>query len=627
MENQNELLLALAETAATRTLPQDVILEALQAALVSAYRREKGAGASQAVEARIDIKTGRIRLFVEKEVVDAVEFPDTEITLESARFYNPEAQSGDLVMARVEGTTKKFDRIAAQNAKQVILQKIREAERDALYKEFLVHEGDIMAATVQNVTQTHVALSLGRAEAKMPRAQQIPGEYYRQHEKIRVYVVEVKRTNKGPEIICSRGHRDMLRRLLEYEVPEIYNGQVEIRSIAREAGFRSKVAVAALQDGIDPVGACVGQRGNRIQNIVNELHNEKIDVIEWRSDSRAFITEALRPARVTGVYLDEDIHTGRTAVVIVPEDQLSLAIGREGQNARLAAKLTGWRIDIKSVTETVQSALDNIDLPPLSDLVRTHGPLVEESRRIIEKKVNGRTVQPEEFTTLGRFADVVERLLLVAREETRRAEMAQLQAVKSTLPEELFHVPLNVLDSLSDDLRDSLSPLGSVGAVMLAMLADEERLRKLIGKNAHHHMDTLQNALDDLVDRVSDFSTLIPGSAAPAPEAAPEPVAPIVDLSRTDTRLPDLAANEEERDAFGSYPPSPARGKPQIETRAAEEEDEDEDGVVLDEAGKKDKKARDKKRQLVFDENTGEVVSKRRRKGNRNRGDWNNDEF
>ena len=625
---ENELLLALTETAMTRTLPQDVILEALQAALVSAYRREKNASASQAVEARIDTKTGRARLFVEKEVVEEVEFPDTEVSLEKARFYNPEVDIGETVLVQVEGTTKKFDRIAAQNAKQVILQKIREAERDALYKEFVVHEGDIMAATVQNVTPTHVALSLGRAEAKMPRAQQIPGEFYRQHEKVRVYVVEVKKTNKGPEIICSRGHRDMLRRLLEYEVPEIYNGQVEIKSIAREAGFRSKVAVAALQDGIDPVGACVGQRGNRIQNIVNELHNEKIDVIEWRNDARSFITEALRPARVTGVYLDEDIHTGRTAVVIVPDDQLSLAIGREGQNARLAAKLTGWRIDIKSVTETVQSALDNIDLPPLSDLLRTHGALVEDVRRITDKKLNNRTVMPEEFTTLGRFADVVERLLLVEREETRRAETAQMEAVRSTLPEELFHVPLNVLD-LSDDLIDSLSPLGSVGAVMLAMLVDEERLRKLIGKNSQQQMSHIQSALDELVENVTDFSTLIPGRESDDEREESESVMTLVIDPRQEVNAADVLREETDpeavRDAFGNF--APARSKP-VETKAADVDEEDDDDLLaLDDAGKKDKNARTKRRQLVFDEKTGEVVSKRKRKGNRNRNDWGSDEF
>lgn len=359
---------------------------------------------------------------------------------------------------------------------------------------------------------------------------------------------------------------------------------------------------------------------------MNELHNEKIDVIEWRSDSRSFITEALRPARVTGVYLDEDIHTGRTAVVIVPDDQLSLAIGREGQNARLAAKLTGWRIDIKSVTETVQSALDNIDLPPLSDLLRTHGALVEDVRRITDKKLNNRTVMPEEFTTLGRFADVVERLLLVEREDARRAETAQMEAVRSTLPEELFHVPLTVLD-LSDDLINSLSPLGSVGAVMLAMLVDEERLRKLIGKNSGQQMGHIQSALDDLVETVSDFSTLIPGRELDDDREDDEPVMAAVIDPRQEVNVSDVLREETDpevvRDAFGA----PIRSKP-VEVKAVDVDDDEEGDLnALDDAGKKDKNARTKRRQLVFDEKTGEVVSKRKRKGNRNRNDWGSDEF
>src|SRR5690606_4924121 len=227
-------------------------------------------------------------------------------------------------------------------------------------------------------------------EAILPRAQQIPGERYRPHDKVRVLLLEVKRTNRGPQIVVSRSHRNMLRRLLEYEVPEIYNGQVEIKSIAREAGYRSKVAVAALQEGVDPVGACVGMRGIRIQSIVKELYEEKIDVIEWNPNQEVFISKALSPARVSGVYLEEDPDTGRTAVVIVPDDQLSLAIGREGQNARLAAKLTGWRIDIKSVAEAVQEALDNLDSPLLADLQTTQPEMIAEVRRIMDKRANNR---------------------------------------------------------------------------------------------------------------------------------------------------------------------------------------------------------------------------------------------
>ena len=390
--------------------PREVVLDALQSALVSAYRKDTGASTAQAIEAEIDPDNGRAKVFVEKEVVEEVEYDSTEVTLERARFFNPEAQLHDVVMVQVEYTTKSFGRIAAQTAKQVILQKIREAERNALYDEFINREGDLITGTVQSVNSRKITLSLGRAEADLPRQQQIPGERYRTHEKIRVFVVEVAKSNRGPQILVSRAHRNMLRRLLEYEVPEIYNGQVEIKNIAREAGHRSKVAVAALQDGIDPVGACVGMRGIRIQNIVKELHNEKIDVIEWNDDAIAFISKALSPARVTGVYLDDDPIDGKTAVVLVPEDQLSLAIGREGQNARLAAKLTGWRIDIKSVTETVQGALENLDNPPLNVLTERNADLIAESMRIMEKSRLELAVMPEEFKTLGRFADIVEQV-------------------------------------------------------------------------------------------------------------------------------------------------------------------------------------------------------------------------
>ncbi|MBE2182317.1 MAG: transcription termination/antitermination protein NusA, partial [Anaerolineae bacterium] len=289
---KSEFELAFNEIADIRALPRDTVLEALRNALVSAYQREAGIGKSQRVEAEID-SNGRPRIMVEKEVVDSILDDRTEVDLETARFYEPEANLGDMVMVQVDRTTKNFGRIAAQTAKQVILQKIRDAERNNLFEEFSSREGDLINGTVQAVNPSMITVSLGRAEAVLPRNQQIPGERYKPHDKLRAYILEVKRSNRGPQIVLSRSHRNMLRRLLELEVPEIYNGQVEIKNIAREAGYRSKVAVAALQDGIDPVGACVGMRGNRIQNIVKELHDEKIDVIEWNSNQEIFIAKAL----------------------------------------------------------------------------------------------------------------------------------------------------------------------------------------------------------------------------------------------------------------------------------------------------------------------------------------------
>jgi len=671
----NELQIAFNEIAELRALPTDVVLEALQSALVSAYRRDSGASSAQAIEAKIDPNTGRARVFVEKEVVDDVFTDATEVTLEKARFYDPEAQLGDVVMVQVENTTKSFGRIAAQTAKQVILQKIREAERSALYDEFINREGDLATGTVQSVNSRQVTLSLGRAEADLPRSQQIPGERYRTHEKTRVYVMEVKKSNRGPQIIVSRAHRNMLRRLLEYEVPEIYNGQVEIKSIAREAGHRSKVAVAALQDGIDPVGACVGMRGIRIQNIVKELHDEKIDVIEWSNDAKAFISKALSPARVTGVYLDDDPFDGRTAVVIVPDDQLSLAIGREGQNARLAAKLTGWRIDIKSVTETVQGALENLDIPPLSSLVDRYEDLIEECTRIMEKKNQDLTVMPEEYRTLGRFADVVEHLLLEQRDEARQMRQQEVIAVKSTLPEKMFDLPLDVLD-VSQDILDILEPYENVGEVMLACLVDEGGVSRKLSKVEGDPMSDVQSALDTVmmadVDALLEEAMLIEESEddivddaeAILEETTEEAVSEVAveDIAEDTEAEPDTAdepiatASLEEDDdedeilldAFGQpiieHEPEPevvVEEEPEMDESELEDdgddddddeiyyddddEDEAEDGEVQFErqrnkGKKKRRKERQKRRQLVYDEDSGEVISKRRRKGSR--GSW-----
>ena len=650
----NELQIAFNEIAQMRALPADVVLEALQSALVSAFRKDSGASAAQAIEAQIDPKTGRARVFAEKEVVDDVLTEATEVTLEKARFYNPEAQINDIVMVQVEHTTKSFGRIAAQTAKQVILQKIREAERTALYDEFINREGDLITGTVQSVNSKQVTLSLGRAEADLLRSQQIPGERYRTHEKIRVYVMEVKKSNRGPQIIVSRAHRNMLRRLLEYEVPEIYNGQVEIKNIAREAGHRSKVAVAALQDGIDPVGACVGMRGIRIQNIVKELHNEKIDVIEWNTDAESFISKALSPARVTGVYLDDNPLEGRTAVVLVPDDQLSLAIGREGQNARLAAKLTGWRIDIKSVTETVQAALENLDALPLDSLVERYADLIAEAHRIMEKKRLELTVMPEEYKALGRLANIVEQALLVQRNEARELYLQERQAVKSTLPPEMFKLPLDVL-AVSQEILDILEPYENIGEVMLACLVDETMVTRKLASLEGSPMDDIQTALDLvmmanieqlLAEAISIEDSEEPTIAVDEPEETATAEQPLADASPEDTEEDAVLLDafgqpvgDEESDAAAvGTEADPDAPKPAPEETAADasdsdhvledidyysdDEDEDEPDFELDrsKSKKKRRKDRQKRRQLILDEESGEVIAKRRRKGRR--GSW-----
>jgi N utilization substance protein A len=623
---KNEFELAFKEITELRALPQETVLEALKTALVSAYRRDTNASAAQSVEAIIDPVTGRPKIMVEKEVVDDVFNPDTEVTLEHARFYDPECQLWDTVMVEIEGTMKKFGRIAAQTAKQVILQKIREAERNALFDEFIEKEGDIVNGTIQSINNNMVTVSLGRAEAIMPKAQQIKDERYREHDKLRVYVLEVKKSNRGPQIIVSRSHRNMLRRLLEFEVPEIYNGQIEIKNIAREAGYRSKVAVVALQEGIDPVGACVGMRGIRIQNIVTELHGEKIDVIEWNPKQEVFIEKALSPARVTGVYLDDDPDAGRTAVVIVPDDQLSLAIGREGQNARLAAKLTGWRIDIKSLTEAVNDAINNIDSPPLVDMITEYAPMLAEVGFIREKREANRAIMPEDYRTLSQFADLAERRLQKARDEARQVRVEEINAVKSTLPAHAFEISVTKLD-LPDSIIEALQPLENVGEIMLRFLIDETRLRRLLGKESDSALPRVQNALDKLV-YADDFINGEPVEVVDEPENVVE-----LEQFATDDLVeeePVLTNTVEEAPVLDTFPEPIA--DPIIENDPISDSDltaeismddldeYDEDDSDDDSDQKKGKKK--KRRQLIFDEETGQTYAKRGRKGSRKRDSW-----
>ena len=345
----SELIAAIRGLSAARDLPYEVILEALREALRSAYRRlPEGTDANVTVD--ILESTGDARVIAHYTVVDAPYIQDvhTELSVEAAQKYQEGAKIGDTL--HVDVTPHDFGRIAAQTARQVIVQKIREAEREQTYFTYAEREGELVIGTVQNIGKEAVTVALDRVEATLPKQHQIPGERYSPNQRLRFFVTEVRRTFKGPQVVVSRTHRDMLRRLMELEIPEIVQGAVEIKAIAREAGSRSKVAVWSLQDGIDPVGACVGIRGVRIQALVRELGGEKIDIVNWDPDPRVFIANALSPAKVLFVSMDESAEH-RTGLVIVPDGQLSLAIGREGQNARLAAKLTNWRIDIKAESE------------------------------------------------------------------------------------------------------------------------------------------------------------------------------------------------------------------------------------------------------------------------------------
>ena len=342
---KSDFLVALTQLAAERNLPREIVLSAIEAALASAYRKDSIA-AGQDISVKLDPGSGEVTVTILKTVVGEVEDDVIEINLADARAIKPDAVIGESIPT--ESMPHSAGRIAAQTAKQVVMQRLREAEREIVFEEYTDKVGEVFSVTVQRVEPRQVVVDIGRGEAVMPVSEQMPMERYRQGQKFKAILSSVERTPKGTELIVSRADKDLLKRLFEMEVPEIYSGAVEIMAIAREAGSRSKVGVRARQDGVDPIGSCVGLRGVRIQNIVNELQGEKIDVLEWNKDVGRFIANSLNPAQVMRVELDP---TTQAAIAVVPDRQLSLAIGKEGQNARLAAKLTGWNVDIKSATE------------------------------------------------------------------------------------------------------------------------------------------------------------------------------------------------------------------------------------------------------------------------------------
>jgi transcription termination/antitermination protein NusA len=479
---KNEFVLAFNEVLEEKQLPKDVILEALEAAMVSAYRRAVNASNAQDVKANIDPETGKVSIYAEKEVVEVVQDSRTEVALSEALQIDPDTEMGGMVL--VESTPKDFGRVAAQTARQVIQQRIREAERDSQLSHYSKQLGEIVNGVVQAIGPQGVTLGLDmKAEGTMPRNQMIPGERFRVHDRVRALLLEVKHTPRGPQIILSRAHRNFLRRLLENEVPEIYHGLVEIRSISREPGQRSKVAVAALQAGVDPVGACVGIRGVRIQAIVRELNDEKIDVIEWNSDPAVFIAKALSPARVTGVYLNEHAKGAKTATVVVPEDQLSLAIGRDGQNARLAAKLTSWRIDIKSLPEAASDALYKLqNVPEYAFMMPEEELVIPQVEAILAKKAEGRPVTPEEYHALSQFVDRIERGLIRQRMEEEKAREDRDKAARKLVPDAAFEIPLEELD-IAERFRNVLLESGylNAGELIYQMSADTDAILGLSG--------------------------------------------------------------------------------------------------------------------------------------------------
>jgi N utilization substance protein A len=629
---KNDFALAFNEVLEEKQLAKDVVISAIESAMVSAYRRAVGASTAQHVESKLDPETGIVTVYAEKEVVeDSVIDERTEVLLDEARKVNPEAQPGDMVV--VESTPADFGRVAAQTARQVIQQRIREAERSNQMEYYQRQEGEIVSGLVQAINAQGVTIGLEmKAEGTMPNNQRIPGEKLKLHDRVRAVVIEVKDGTRGPQIVLSRAHRNFLRRLMENEVPEIYHGIVEIRAIAREPGARAKVAVSATQTGIDPVGACVGQKGVRIQAIVKELHDEKIDIILWDADPVAYISKAISPAKVAGVYLTEE---ERTATVVVGEDQLSLAIGRDGQNARLAAKLTGWRIDIKSLSEAAGDSLSKLkDDPELQNMLKTAVEVMPQVEEILAKKAESRLITPEEFLVIQQFVDRVERRMILAKEEATREEDERLAAARAEIPVAAFSTPLSQATELKEHIFNILTEAGyeTAGQVMFDMKTNQNKVLGLAGIGG--------KAITNIEESLAALTFPEPVAESEVAEIV-EAIASVEGVGEVVVAEPatveELLAAEKQAE------------KKKEAKRAAEEKDEDgevsKDGVNLDELfqmkpemfqpaegaeddsddKKKGKKGKKKGVALEFDEKLGEVVTRKKHKrgdGGSDEGEW-----
>ena len=637
---KSEFVLAFNEVLEEKQLPRDVIIQALESAMVSAYRKAVTASAAQHVEAKLDPETGRFVIYAEKEVVDSVVDNRTEVILEEARKVDPDAQLGDMVI--VESTPKDFGRVAAQTARQVIQQRIRDAERNDQMSHFEKQIGEIVSGVVQAINREGYTIGLDKkAEGVLQQNNIIRGERFHMHDRVRALVVEVKDNPRNPQIVLSRTHKDFLRRLLENEVPEIFHGIVEIRSITREPGERAKIAVSATQQGIDPVGACVGLRGVRIQAIVRELHDEKIDVIEWNPDPVIYISKAISPARVIGVYLGE----GNSATVIVPEDQLSLAIGREGQNARLAARLTGWRIDIKSVIEAASELIHTYEQG--EDVVLTHETSgeeiritiaelfaneeenIEKVRTVLAKKAEGRAILPEEIEVLNGFVDRVEKrktakvhfsvadvLKMIGRKGLTQEEIEALSVQDSGLPAHVCEILENNGYRTFDDIYN-------------VMKNDPDIMFKLRGVTA-----------DDMNDlaRIVTFVSKHKAAAEPEPvvEAEPEIEEPEAEVEVTESVAePEPVAEIVEEPV--SEPEPAAEAETEVEEQELSMEDifnsvssglmkmsdyEDDDDGRMDIGYSKPSKKKKKKKGVEIEYDPDSDSTTVRRKHKRGDDDW-----
>ena len=664
---KSEFSLAFNQICAEYSLPREVVLEAVRAALATAYRRDWKVPATQGVTADISLETGLARIFTERTVVDVVEDPLTQVTVDDAVKIRSNAEIDDIVL--VDVTPRNFGRIAAQTAKQVIMQRLREAERESQFHRFSRQENEIIIGTVQSIAPHGVTLHLERTEeAHMPRRDQIPGERYSLHSKIRVYVLEVRRTSRGPEIVVTRSHPKMLRRLLELEVPEIRAGQVEVNAVAREAGARAKVAVSARQSGLDPVGACVGMRGMRIQTISRELHGERIDVVLYDKDPATFIINALSVPQILSVTLDDNNAGARTASVVVLDEHLSLAIGRSGQNARLAAKLTGWRVDIQGATEATKWALDQVNkTPELLDALRNDAQLIPRLASIMRMHETDRyPYTDEERSIIGTVVNAVRQALIERRnaerpgaQQARDRHSAQREVeaervkvkeeARQRVPKQAYALSLsdlNVPKKVHTNLVNN--NLQNVGEIMERLSVGDEELLVLHGigikalgdiKNAVSELElTFQSSEDE------ESSEAVEEQAPLAPELVePELVVPVDESDGKEVETLESAQVEEvavkpEDQAQPETEPTTVESETfDIEsfTEVAvvydsfeEEEELVPEGDTLEDSTSQDRKGKRKKQRAVFyDDESGETYVRRRHRKTSDAWDEYGDDF
>ena len=644
---KTDFFLAFNEMVEEKQLSREVVTKALESAMVSAYRKAVTASAAQHVEAVLNLEEGKFQIYAEKEVVDSVVDDRTEVSLETARQFNPAAEYGDLVI--VESTPEDFGRIAAQTARQVIQQRLRDAERAEQIGYYEKKVGEIVSGVVQSINRDGYTIGLDKkAEGTLLKKDVIRDEErsIQLHKHIRAIITEVKDSPRGPLILLSRVDRKFLYRLLEIDVPEIFHGIVEVRSIAREPGARAKIAVSATQAGIDPVGACVGMQGKRIQPIVKELCGEKIDVIEWNPDPALFIAKAISPAKVIGVYLSG----GRNTTVVVPDDQLSLAIGKDGQNARLAAKLTNWRIDIKSVSEAAADILAAYDaqedytIPdPEQDkrvvMLAWDSYFVEgketpdEIRAILQKKSDGHPLNFEEDEKLNRFVDRVEKAKTAGFNESTVRETVRKLYQSGKPSDELMALPVSEV-GLPNFVVSVLRYNGfkTVEDLYKSVKADPEEIFKLQG--------TTPSVMDDIASlvRLVEDRRNAEANPAPAQEEAAEPEAPAADSEREADEPAPAAESGEAVEAIAAETTVPG---PAAESAAESDSDEDvsfddlfklipvtseidysEDfgEVSGDSDRKKKKKGRRKNTEIEYDpDSDSTVVRKKHRRGDE---DW-----